>query len=141
MADVHSKEVRSYNMSRIKGKDTQPEILTRRFLFSEGLRYQLHRKDLPGTPDLVFPKYNKIVFIHGCFWHGHEGCNFFVAPKTKTDWWMDKINKNKERDTDNILKLKKEGWEVIEIWECQLKPDKRLKTLNSLRKQIKNDDE
>src|SRR6218665_2734895 len=102
MADVHSKEIRSYNMSRIKGKDTKPEILVRKFLFAKGLRYRLHDKQLPGKPDLVFPKYKKIVFIHGCFWHGHEGCKYFVVPKTRTDWWLSKINKNKEKDNDSI---------------------------------------
>jgi DNA mismatch endonuclease (patch repair protein) len=85
MMDVHSKEVRSFNMSQIKGKDTKPEMLVRRFLFSKGVRYRLHDKKLPGKPDMVFPKYKKVIFIHGCFWHGHEGCKYFVVPKTRTE--------------------------------------------------------
>ncbi|MBC7451038.1 MAG: DNA mismatch endonuclease Vsr [Cytophagales bacterium] len=85
MADVHSKEVRSYNMSQIKGKDTKPEMLVRKFLFSKGFRFRLHVKDLPGKPDIVLPKYRTVIFIHGCFWHGHEGCRYFVMPKTRTE--------------------------------------------------------
>ncbi|MEN7551872.1 DNA mismatch endonuclease Vsr [Rapidithrix thailandica] len=132
MADVHKPVTRSYNMSRIKGKDTKPEMLVRKFLFSEGFRYRLHDKKLPGKPDLVFPKYKTVVFIHGCFWHGHEGCKYFVVPKTRTEWWVDKINKNKQRDLANIDLLFKEGWKVIIVWECELKPEKRERTLQSL---------
>ncbi|MEN7547811.1 DNA mismatch endonuclease Vsr [Rapidithrix thailandica] len=132
MADVHKPVTRSYNMSRIKGKDTKPEMLVRKFLFSEGFRYRLHDKKLPGKPDLVFPKYKTVVFIHGCFWHGHEGCKYFVVPKTRTEWWIDKINKNKQRDLVNIDLLFKEGWKVIIVWECELKPEKRERTLQSL---------
>lgn len=138
MTDVHSKEVRSYNMSRIKGKDTKPEILVRKFLFAKGLRYRLHDKKFPGKPDLVFPKYKKIVFIHGCFWHGHEGCKYFVVPKTRTDWWLNKINKNKEKDNNSILKLKEEGWHTIVVWECDLKSKKREEVLNNLYQKIVN---
>ncbi|QBJ84958.1 DNA mismatch endonuclease Vsr [Chryseobacterium gleum] len=121
MADVHSKEIRSYNMSKIKGKDTKPEILVRKFLFRKGLRYKLHDKKLPGKPDLVFPKYKKVIFVNGCFWHGHENCKYFIVPKTRTDWWLNKINKNKEKDLENIKKLENEGWKVYVIWECDLK--------------------
>ncbi|MDH5380294.1 MAG: DNA mismatch endonuclease Vsr [Cyclobacteriaceae bacterium] len=138
MADVHTKEIRSYNMSRIKGKDTKPEILVRKFLFSQGFRYRLHDKKLSGKPDLVFPKYKKVVFIHGCYWHGHEGCKYFVPPKTRTEWWMNKINENKKRDEKNIAELKKIMWQPIIIWECELKPDKREKTLEKLVRGMKN---
>lgn len=138
MVDVHSKEVRSYNMSMIKGKDTKPEILVRKFLFSKGLRYRVHQKDLPGKPDLVFPKYKTIVFIHGCFWHGHEGCKYFVPPKTRVSWWLNKINNTRIKDAENIKKLKKLGWKTIIIWECFLKSDKRRKTLVSLEKKIRD---
>lgn len=138
MADVHTKEIRSYNMSRIKGKDTKPEILVRKFLFSQGFRYRLHDKKFPGKPDLVFPKYKKLVFIHGCYWHGHEGCKYFVPPKTRTEWWMNKINENKKRDERNIAELKKIMWQPIIIWECELKPDKREKTLEKLVRKLKN---
>lgn len=125
-------------MSRIKGKDTKPEILVRKFLFSQGFRYRLHDKKLSGKPDLVFPKYKKVVFIHGCYWHGHEGCKYFVPPKTRTEWWMNKINENKKRDEKNIAELKKIMWQPIIIWECELKPDKREKTLEKLVRGMKN---
>jgi len=135
--DVHSQEVRSYNMSRIKGKDTKPEILVRKYLFGKGLRYKLHDKNLLGKPDLVFPKYKKVIFIHGCFWHGHEGCKYFVIPKTRTEWWLHKINRNKERDMESLQKLKNEGWEVILVWECDLKNIKE-DVLNTLYQKIIN---
>ena len=136
--DVHSKEVRSYNMSRIKGKDTKPEILVRKFLFTKGLRYRLHDKKMAGKPDIVLAKYRTVVFIHGCFWHGHEGCKYFVLPKTRTDWWLSKINKYKEKDNDTILKLNKEGWHAIVVWECDLKSKKKQEVLNDLYKKIVN---
>jgi DNA mismatch endonuclease (patch repair protein) len=135
--DVHSEEVRRYNMSQIKGKNTKPEILVRKFLFNKGLRYRLHDKRLAGKPDLVFPKYKKVIFIHGCFWHGHEGCRYFVIPKTRTEWWLNKINRNKERDMESLQKLKDEGWEVILVWECELKNNKE-EVLNTLYQKITN---
>jgi DNA mismatch endonuclease (patch repair protein) len=138
MADVHSKATRSYNMSRIKGKDTKPEITVRKFLFSKGLRYQLHKKDLPGKPDLVFPKSSKIIFIHGCFWHGHKGCKYYVPPKTRARWWLNKIGGNKKKDTENNLRLRKLGYKVHTVWECELKPAKQLRTLESLLNKIKS---
>lgn len=138
MADVHSKEVRSYNMSRIKGKNTKPEIIVRKFLFSNGVRYKLHDKKLPGKPDMVFPKYKKVIFIHGCFWHGHEGCKYFVVPKTRTEWWLDKINSNKKKDAENVEALKKQGWDVKTIWECELKPKNREQKLQSILKEFKS---
>lgn len=138
MTDVHSKEVRSYNMSKIKGKDTKPEILVRKFLFKKGLRYRLHDKKLPGKPDLVFPKYKKVIFVHGCFWHGHENCKYFVIPKTKTEWWLNKINRNKEKDMESIQKLKNEGWKVYVVWECDLKNIKKEEILNTLYNKIIN---
>src|SRR6478736_1959577 len=130
MSDVHSKKVRSYNMSKIKGKDTKPEILVRKFLFSKGLRYRLHDRKLPGKPDLALSKYKTVVMIHGCYWHGHEGCKYFVVPKTRTEWWMSKINGNQIRDMTNISDLKKTGWKVLTVWECELKTEKREKTLD-----------
>jgi DNA mismatch endonuclease (patch repair protein) len=138
MADVHSEEIRSYNMSRIKGKDTKPEILVRKFLFAKGLRYRLHDKKMAGKPDIVLAKYRTVVFIHGCFWHGHEDCKYFVVPKTRTDWWLDKINKNKEKDNDSILKLNEEGWHTIVVWECDLKSKKKEEVLNNLYQKIVN---
>lgn len=136
MADVHPKKVRSYNMSRIRGKDTKPEILVRKFLFSKGLRYLLHDRRLPGTPDIVLPRYKTVVLIHGCFWHGHDGCRYYVVPKTRTDWWLTKINRNVEKDKENKLLLKDAGWQVIEIWECDLKPVAVTRTFNRLLKRI-----
>ena len=121
MADVHSIATRSYNMSRIKGKDTKPELLVRKFLFSQGFRYRLHDKKLPGKPDIVLPKLKSVIFVHGCFWHGHDNCKYFVVPKTRTDWWLQKINRNKQLDVENFNKLKEDGWNVLTIFECQLR--------------------
>lgn len=132
MADVHSKEIRSYNMSKIRGKDTAPEMLVRKFLFSKGLRYRLHQRSLPGKPDIVLKSRKIALFVHGCFWHGHTGCRYFVIPKTKTKWWTDKIISNKNRDKVNKAKLKAEGWTVVEIFECELRKEKRDKTLNEI---------
>jgi len=130
MADVHDKKTRSYNMSQIKGKDTKPEKIVRKFLFSKGLRYKLHDKTLPGKPDIVLPKFKTVVFVHGCFWHGHNGCKYFVVPETRREWWLEKINRNRELDAQHNRELKREGWRVITIFECRLKPKNRLKTLN-----------
>ena len=132
MADVHNAETRSYNMSRIRSKDTKPEMVVRQRLFAAGYRYRLHQKDLPGKPDIVLKKHKTALFIHGCFWHGHEGCRYFVVPKTRTDWWLNKINRNKELDRINAGKLREAGWKVIEIYECQLKKDETEKTLQRL---------
>lgn len=142
MADVHSKEVRSYNMSRIKGKDTKPEMLVRKFLHARGFRYNLHGrykgKKLPGKPDLVLPKYKTVIFVHGCFWHGHEGCSYFKIPKTRTEFWMEKIGANVQRDQKHRHELEKNLWKVILIWECELKPKEIKRTLESL-EQVIND--
>ncbi len=132
MADVHSKETRSYNMSKIKGKDTKPEMLVRKFLFANGFRYRLHDKKLPGKPDIVLPKYKTVIFVNGCFWHGHEGCKYFVVPKTRTEWWLNKINHNIENDKKSNIILQKEGWKVLTIWECDLKSKNIDKVLNNL---------
>ncbi len=132
MTDVHNKETRSYNMSRIKGKDTKPEMLVRKFLFSKGFRYRLHDKKLPGKPDIVLPKYKTVIFIHGCFWHGHDGCRYFSIPKTRTDWWKEKIGKNILNDIKAMNSLGKEGWNIIVLWTCQLKPKSLEATLNKL---------
>ncbi len=122
MADVHTKEQRSYNMSRIRSTNTKPEMLVRKFLHAHGYRYRLHVKNLPGKPDIVLPKYKTVIFVHGCFWHGHEGCKYYVVPKTKTEWWLNKINTNIANDTKAIAALKKAGWKIITLWECDLKP-------------------
>ncbi|MBN9284494.1 MULTISPECIES: DNA mismatch endonuclease Vsr [unclassified Flavobacterium] len=132
MADVHSKEIRSFNMSKIKGKDTKPELLVRKFLFSQGFRYRLHDKKLPGKPDVILPKYKTVIFVNGCFWHGHQDCKYFVVPKTRTEWWLNKINVNISNDNKALLALQNSGWKVIVIWECELKPEKINVTLNQL---------
>lgn len=136
MADVHSKKVRSYNMSMIKGKNTKPEMMVRKFLFSKGFRYRLHDKNLPGKPDLILPKHQTVIFVNGCFWHGHEVCSYFVVPKTRTNWWIDKILGTKRRDELHDMILKKKGWKVITIWECELKNENKDSSLNQLLKKI-----
>jgi DNA mismatch endonuclease (patch repair protein) len=136
MADVHSKETRSYNMSRIRSKDTKPELIVRKFLFSKGFRYRLNDKRLPGKPDIVLPKYKTVIFIHGCFWHGHKGCRYYVVPKTKTEWWLAKINANVSNDKKSIETLTQNGWKVLEIWECQLKKNTIEATFQILQSEI-----
>jgi len=136
MADVHNKTTRSYNMSRIRSAHTKPEIAVRKFLHARGFRYTLHNKKLPGKPDIVLPKYKTIVFIHGCFWHGHDNCKYYVVPKTRTEWWLNKINTNKNNDSKAVAALKKEGWKIITVWECDLKSAKIDKTLASLVRKI-----
>jgi DNA mismatch endonuclease (patch repair protein) len=132
MADVHDKKTRSYNMSRIRSKDTKPEMIVRRFLHSQGFRYRLHDKKLPGKPDIVLPRYKTVIFIHGCFWHGHEGCKYFVVPKTRTEWWIGKINTNRSNDSKAVSLLKKEKWRIIHLWECELKVKNKEKTLKKI---------
>lgn len=132
MTDTHSKEIRSYNMSRIKGKDTKPELVVRKFLFANGFRYRLHQKNLPGKPDIVLPKYKTVIFVNGCFWHGHQNCKYFVPPKTRTQWWLQKITNTQKRDRQAQIELQTLGWHTITIWECELKPKKREERLNSV---------
>ncbi|NLO72054.1 MAG: DNA mismatch endonuclease Vsr [Porphyromonadaceae bacterium] len=132
MADVHDKATRSYNMSRIKGTDTKPEMLLRKYLHAHGIRYRLHNKNLPGKPDLTLAKYHTVIFVNGCFWHGHKGCKYFVLPKTRTEWWRDKIEETIKRDIKAMKDLKESGWNSTVIWECELKPEKRNTTLENL---------
>ena len=128
MADVHEPSVRSYNMSRVKGKNTKPEMQVRQFLHAEGFRYTLHGKYkgkfLPGKPDLVLPAYKSVVFVHGCFWHAHNGCKYFKIPDTRTDFWKKKLYGNRERDQKAAEELTGKGWNVFVIWTCQLKGQK-----------------
>jgi DNA mismatch endonuclease (patch repair protein) len=121
MADVHDKATRSYNMSRIKNKDTKPEMLVRKFLFANGFRYRLNDKKLPGKPDIVLPKYKTVIFVNGCFWHGHENCKYFKLPGTRTEWWKEKIEKNIDNDLRKHLQLIELGYKVLIIWECEIK--------------------
>jgi DNA mismatch endonuclease (patch repair protein) len=120
---------RAENMSRIRGKDTQPELAVRRALWADGLRYRLHDKRLPGNPDLVFPGRRTVVFIHGCFWHSHEGCSNFRIPKTRTEWWTAKLVRNKTRDAEVRAELEAAGWRVMVIWECEVAEGDRLAAL------------
>lgn len=115
-------------MSRIRAKDTKPEMLVRKFLFSKGFRFRLHRKDLPRKPDIVLPKCRTVIFVHGCFWHGHENCRYYVVPKTRTKWWLKKIEGNRRRDQENHKQLLKESWKVLMVFECDLKPISRART-------------
>ena len=132
MADVHTPSTRSFNMSRIRGKDTKPEMLVRQYLHARGLRYRLHTKELPGKPDLVFPGLRTVIFVHGCFWHRHEGCRYFVVPKTRTDFWMNKIGRNVANDERQQQELSSQGWRVLVVWECELRLPHREHTLERL---------
>ncbi len=118
--DIHSPEQRSYNMSRIKDKNTKPELLVRKWLWSQGYRYLLHRNDLPGKPDIVFPRKRKVIFVNGCFWHKHD-CRYFKWPRTNQEFWKKKINENVRRDQKNYKDLIADGWNYFIIWECKLK--------------------
>ena len=120
MADNHSKEVRSMNMSHIRSKNSKPEEQVRKYLFSRGLRYRKNVKKLPGCPDIVLTKYKTVVFVNGCFWHHHD-CGRFVWPSSNVEYWHNKINRNVERDAQNTVLLSEQGWKVLTIWECQLK--------------------
>ena len=136
MADIKTKESRSYNMSRIAGKDTKPEELVRKYLFSKGFRYRKNVRKLPGTPDLVLPKYRTVIFVNGCFWHGHEGCKYFVWPKSNAEFWRQKIETNISRDQRKEAQLRDMGWNVIIVWECELRPKERQETLEKLEKEL-----
>lgn len=120
-------------MAAIKGKDTKPEMIVRKYLFSRGLRYRVNNRKLPGSPDIVLKKYKTVVFIDGCFWHGHEGCKYFKMPKSNVDFWKHKIAMNFARDYANNIELELAGWKVIRIWECDIKTKaKREETLKNL---------
>ena len=118
--DVLSPQQRSFNMSRIKSRDTKPEMLVRRWLWSQGYRYRLHRQSLPGTPDIILPRYHAAIFVHGCYWHRH-GCKYTTTPSTRRDFWLAKFAKNQKRDQHNIKLLQEMGWRVVIVWECSLK--------------------
>lgn len=136
LTDNHSKEVRSYNMTKIKSCNTKPEEIVRKYLFSKGLRYTKNDKRYPGHPDLVLPKYKVIIFINGCFWHMHENCSRAVIPKSNIEYWHPKLLRNKKRDIENRIKLVTEGWKVITIWECELRKDNRNSTLEKTYNEI-----
>ena len=130
--DTLSKQQRHNNMASIKGKNTKPEMIVRRYLWHSGFRYRVNNPRLPGHPDIVLHKYRTCVFVNGCFWHGHEGCRHYVVPKTNTDFWVRKIMRNKERDKETQQQLARMGWHCITVWECELKKERREQTLASL---------
>ena len=132
MTGHHTPEQRHKNMAAIRAKNTKPEIIVRKYLWSHGFRYRLNHPRLPGKPDIVMRKYRICIFINGCFWHGHEGCKYFVMPKSRTDFWQAKITRNQERDKEVKKQLAKMGWHSMTIWECELKTTKRDATLESL---------
>ena len=138
MADIKSKEERSKNMSAIRNKNTKPELLVRKYLFSQGFRYRINVGKLAGKPDIVLAKYKTVIFINGCFWHLHTGCKYFKFPQQNANFWRAKLNSNVERDKRNYNILIAEGWKVIIIWECQLK-QKREETLKELVKEIQGE--
>lgn len=135
MPDNHSPEVRSYNMSRIRSKNTKPEETVRKYLFSQGFRYRKNVRALPGCPDVVLPKYSTVIFVNGCFWHKHD-CGRFKWPTSNEEYWTAKIIRNVERDTENQKKLQEMGWRVIVIWECELKKQLFPERMERLKKDI-----
>ena len=126
MVDRLSPERRSALMSKVRGKNTLPEMRVRRLAHALGYRFRLHRRDLPGCPDLVFPARQKIIFVHGCFWHQHSGCKYAYRPKSRKDFWDEKLKRNVERDCQNLKRLKKLGWSVFVVWECETKKELQL---------------
>ena len=128
MVDKLTPEERSINMSRIQSKDTTPEMIVRKLIFSKGYRYRLHQKDLPGKPDIVLPSKKKIVFVHGCFWHQHNDpkCKIARMPKSKTEYWIPKLKRNVERDTEHQKSLRSKGWRILVVWECETNDIKKL---------------
>lgn len=138
--DVLSREKRSQIMASVKSSDTKPEMLVRRYLHAHGFRYGLHNRKLPGSPDIVLRKYKTVIFINGCFWHGHEGCKYYRLPKSNIEFWQTKIERNRQRDIETVKALKTKGWRVITIWECELRTFiQRSETLIQLVKDIKGD--
>lgn len=121
MGEKLSKEKRSWNMKQVRSKDTEPELIIRRHLHNMGYRFRLHRKDICGCPDIVLPKYKTVIFVNGCFWHQHTGCNRSKMPEANREFWINKLNNNKLRDKRNYRKLQKQGWKVIIIWQCKIK--------------------
>ena len=139
MSDKLTPEKRSWNMSRIKGKDTKIEVEVRKYLFSKGYRFRKNDKRYPGKPDIVLPKYHVAIFVHGCFWHRHEGCKDATTPKTRTEFWLEKFDKNVKNDQIKQEQLRELGWKVIVIWECEIKKD-LIKTMEWLEQEIKYHD-
>jgi len=127
MPDIFSREKRSWIMSRVKGYDTKPEIYVRSLIHRMGFRFRVHRRDLPGNPDIVLPRHGKVIFVHGCFWHGHAGCRRSKRPTTRKSFWNRKLNENIQRDKRTRRKLQRIGWKVLVLWECETRNPDRLK--------------
>lgn len=137
MADVMTPKQRSRCMAAVKGKDTKPEMIVRKYLFSCGMRFRVQVRKLPGTPDIVLPKYKTVIFVNGCFWHGHEDCKYFRLPKSNVEFWKEKIKRNIERDRESMQALLDLGWKIIRVWECELRNKaNRENTLNKIYKSI-----
>lgn len=136
MPDVHTPEQRHKNMAAIHSSSTKPELKLRRALWSVGFRYRVNERRLPGKPDIVLPKYRTVIFIHGCFWHGHKGCRYYTVPKTNTDFWIAKVARNQERDQEVWRQLEAKGWSVIIVWECELKKYRFEDTVNRVTAEI-----
>lgn len=134
--DVHSKAVRSYNMSKVKSRDTKLEVKVRKYLFAHGFRYRKNDSRYPGRPDIVLPKYKTAIFVNGCFWHMHAGCKYSCVPKTNSDFWKQKLEQNKQRDERNITQMEDLGWKVMIIWQCELKGSAFESRMDALIKQI-----
>jgi DNA mismatch endonuclease (patch repair protein) len=132
MADVFSKKKRSEIMSKIRARNTKPELVVRKYLFSKGFRFRLHQSDLPGKPDIVLKKYKTVILVNGCLWHGHKNCKRFIMPKSRLEYWTTKIQGNITKDKKNKKALKKMGWKIIEIWTCQLTKNKADLTLKGI---------
>lgn len=133
MSDIMTPEQRSRCMSHIHSKNTKPEILVRKELFRRGYRYRINVSNLPGKPDIVLPKYKTVIFVNGCFWHGHEGCKYFVLPKTNAVFWENKIRQTQQRDASAILALHSMGWRAFTIWECQISQTSLTDIINNIR--------
>jgi len=136
MSDNHSPEQRHRNMAAIHSASTKPELKLRHTLWKLGFRYRVNDKHLPGRPDIVFPKHHTAIFVHGCFWHGHRGCKYYTVPKTNTDFWVAKVTRNQERDQEAWRQLEAKGWEVIIVWECELKKNRFEDTIKRVEKEI-----
>ena len=137
MADTLTKEQRSHVMSRVRSSNTKPELIVRKYLFAQGFRYRIHPKTLPGKPDIVLPKYHTVLFVHGCFWHYHSGCNRSLLPKSNVDFWANKFKRNVQRDEMVAQKLREQGWNVLVVYECQLTKLLRAETLCAISASIR----
>ena len=135
MADLLTQEKRSWNMSRIRGKDTKPELIFRSLLHKKGFRFRLHDKNLPGKPDIILPRYKTVIFVNGCFWHRHSGCKYAYNPKSRQQFWQEKVARTVSRDKEKTECLREHGWHVLTVWECELKENSE-KAINRILQEI-----